>query len=259
MRKDMFKVIVERPRTGGHGGSEPRRRERSDTEAAHESIRARHRDRKWLNENLRPLERWLAAQVGRPWNRVYAELCANIDRRSTVQQHIHQHVEDFVAVTVVRIDGNLHAVRHGRKPRPLGDKWGSTKYFVDPDSGLLRYNRQREQTRRKQRDATAQQRARASAERRELSPFLQLHQVDGMWYVVDLALIPASCRAGYAPYDVMRRRFLRMQDEDPTAVAPGAGSFHLYGRDDVFAWRKRQLGGHELHRYGLHNNIGTED
>ena len=30
-----------------------------------------------------PLERYLHQQVGRPWDAVYAEICAGIDRRST--------------------------------------------------------------------------------------------------------------------------------------------------------------------------------
>jgi hypothetical protein len=31
-----------------------------------------------LNENLNPLKRYLHAQVGRPWNKVYAEIAARI-------------------------------------------------------------------------------------------------------------------------------------------------------------------------------------
>ena len=45
-----------------------------------------------LNENLAPLRRYLHAQIGRPWNKVFSEICAGIDRRNTVQQHIHQHI-----------------------------------------------------------------------------------------------------------------------------------------------------------------------
>lgn len=65
MRKDMFKVIVERPRVGGSYDRE--RCTPVDEEGpTHESLRWRHRSRKGLNENLRPLERYLQQQVGRP-------------------------------------------------------------------------------------------------------------------------------------------------------------------------------------------------
>jgi len=39
-------------------------------------------------------------QLGRPWNKVFSEICAGIDRRNTVQQHIHQHIRDFIAIEV---------------------------------------------------------------------------------------------------------------------------------------------------------------
>jgi hypothetical protein len=60
-----------------------------------------------LNENLAPLRRYLHTQIGRPWNKVFREVCAGIDRRNTVQQHIHQHIRDFIAIDV--------GVREGRR------------------------------------------------------------------------------------------------------------------------------------------------
>ncbi len=38
-------------------------------------------DAKVSNKNLAPLRRWLRAQVGRSWDRVYSEICETIDRR----------------------------------------------------------------------------------------------------------------------------------------------------------------------------------
>jgi hypothetical protein len=70
MRADMYKVIVERPRRGG-GDRQYRPLPNDDDAPARESLRSRHKQRKWLNENLRPLQRFLASQVGRPWDNVY--------------------------------------------------------------------------------------------------------------------------------------------------------------------------------------------
>ena len=47
------------------------------------------------------------AQIGRPWNKVFSEICAGIDRRNTVQQHIHQHIRDFIAIDVGVRNGRL--------------------------------------------------------------------------------------------------------------------------------------------------------
>ncbi|HXR89832.1 MAG TPA: hypothetical protein VN750_06060, partial [Steroidobacteraceae bacterium] len=91
-----------------------------------------------LNENLQPLRRYLQAQIGRPWDKVYSEICARIDRRNTVQQHIHQHIDDFIAIKVREKDGKLIAVGRG-DPREL---WYGELY-VDPRTGIIREYRRR--------------------------------------------------------------------------------------------------------------------
>ena len=82
MRSDMAKVIVERPRIGSsmRGKSKGYRRslQRLDHETlpSKEGIKRRHLGhRKWLNEHLGPLRRYLDSQVGRPWNKVFSEIC----------------------------------------------------------------------------------------------------------------------------------------------------------------------------------------
>jgi hypothetical protein len=75
MRSDMAKIIVERPRApvwapnGGDG-----RRFRNSNDAAFLPIKAGYRNRKSLNENLRPLARYLMRQAGRPWDAVYRDV-----------------------------------------------------------------------------------------------------------------------------------------------------------------------------------------
>src|ERR1700742_529715 len=104
MREDMYKVIVERPRRGKSRGG-PAARLRNDLEGPMRlATRAGYHYRE-LNENLAPLRRFLRSQVGRPWNKVFSEICAGIDRRNTVQQHIHQHIHGFIAVDVGVYDG----------------------------------------------------------------------------------------------------------------------------------------------------------
>ncbi|HVK51421.1 MAG TPA: hypothetical protein VM469_06785 [Pseudoxanthomonas sp.] len=251
MRKDMFKVIVERPRTGGTYNREMSS-PMDEHSASHESLRERHTRRKWLNENLRPLQRYLQQQVGRPWDKVFAELCAAIDRRSTVQQHVHEHIEDFVAVNVVELAGELqvHRKRSG-SVYPLAERW-SPRLYVDPVSGLLRRNRLRERARAQEEAEDLARVAARQANRRDLEAHRQLHRYKGIWYDVALAPIPPAGR-GPGVVDVLRRQVV---------VAPGhrgAGRFvtcgdsRLYGRPDVYASNKRQLNTRELRAYGLSN------
>jgi hypothetical protein len=75
MREDMFKVIVERPRRGGRMRTRTGRIFRASEEVSSKlGMKQGYFDRKWLNENLSPLKRWLESQANRPWDKVYSEL-----------------------------------------------------------------------------------------------------------------------------------------------------------------------------------------
>lgn len=260
MRKDMYKVIVERPRRGGGYRSEMPMPVDLDDSPKQEGLKRRHRSRKWLNENLRPLERYLASQVGRPWDKVYSEICAGIDRRNTVQQHIHQHLEDFVATRLVRVDGVL--CHHGGWSglRPIDSEWGP-RFFVDPDNGLLRRNRGREEARR----ASRQRRHRSALLRdgwhredlRRIDAQWQLHRIGGVWYRVEVADIRDIDPNGSMPIDALRRIPL---DQCPTHTARKGieSNLWLFGAPDLYAVRKRQLDAKELRHHRLQNDTPRE-
>lgn len=260
MRKDMYKVIVERPRRGGERRNEMPRPVDLDDSPKQEGLRRRHRSRKWLNENLRPLERYLASQVGRPWDKVYSEICAGIDRRNTVQQHIHQHLEDFVATRLIRVDGVL--CHHGGwfGLRPIDSEWGP-RFFVDPDNGLLRRNRGWEDARR----ASRQRRQRTALLRdgghredlRRIDAQWQLHRIGGVWYRVEVADIRDVDPNGPMPIDALRRIPVH-QCPTHTARKGIESNLWLFGAPDLYAVRKRQLDAKELRHHRLQNDAPRE-
>ncbi|MEZ5403707.1 MAG: hypothetical protein R2729_28765 [Bryobacteraceae bacterium] len=144
MRADMHKLIVERPR----GGSRFFRNKKTALRMSPHRVAAAvdegedhddgprrapsSRHAKWLNENLAPLARYLRTQVGRPWDKVYSEIRAGIDTRSALGLHVMQHLYAFVAVHALRRDRVVYSQWRGRLYPVDG-------LFVDPDSGLLRY------------------------------------------------------------------------------------------------------------------------
>ena len=140
MRKDMNKVIVERPR----GGWRTRKLNRMKIKEAGEDqpsrigIRRQRKmngtETKYLNENLAPLKRYLGKQVGRPWNKVYSELRENISPKNTVQMHILEHVHDFVARPAIGKDGNW--LWPGRFLWRSGPHKG--QLYIHPADGLLK-------------------------------------------------------------------------------------------------------------------------
>ena len=116
MREDMAKVIVERPRHGG-GLKYPRGSTRANDSLSIDQWHGREAmKRPWqqwskqkhLNENLAPLRRFLRSRLGRPWDKVYGEICQRINRDSAVQLHIWQHLAQYVCTDPHVIRGGGH-------------------------------------------------------------------------------------------------------------------------------------------------------
>ena len=58
---------------------------------------ARPRVAKQFYDKLGPAQRWLEAQVGRSWDKVYADLCAAFDTRTIAGRHVvHDHMLQWV-------------------------------------------------------------------------------------------------------------------------------------------------------------------
>jgi hypothetical protein len=159
MRADMGKVLVERPRPGSRAGSRPgkgyRKRARKELDSGdaptREGMKRRYgHNTRFFNEHLAPLRRFLQSNVGRPWDKVYAEICEHVDRGNVVQKHILTHLFDYVVTNTILIDGKAcdgtPGYRHGE---PLRESHRRDRWYVCPKSGLLRRSRYVPRERRK--------------------------------------------------------------------------------------------------------------
>lgn len=142
MRSDMSKVIVERPRRGGGRDRKGRPAREFEDMPSKQSMKRGHSDLKELNENLTPLKRYLRKNVGRPWNKVFSEICENIRVDNAVQKHVRSHVYHYVERNVI-VEGKVIFTRG-----ILGvcELWNGDLY-VCPKSGLLKEYRRRYKTR----------------------------------------------------------------------------------------------------------------
>lgn len=263
MREDMDKVIVEKPRWGSRwiGSGAGRRYRLSEDVPVKQGMRQGYAMRKYPNENLNPLRRYLESQVNRPWDKIYSELCANIDRRNTVQEHIFTHIDNFVARNAMLIGGEVHVMRRnwGREPTPLRD--ADVELYVHPRTGILLRNRHYKSWSAKRREKHAGEREAIQARRRVLSDREQLLLLDGVWYRVELAALPAGVQREVVSkgkpktitefeqrWDMVRKRKVSAADGPGTEINTAG---YLYGRCGVYAVSKRQLSERELRQYGL--------
>lgn len=139
MRPDMAKVIVERPRRGGWKLGKGANRSSLDGPSM-AGMRRPHGDRKALNENLAPLIRFLRSRVGKHWTKVYGEISEHLRADNAVQQHVRDHLDDFVAARTSLRNGEILIHESGRwgGPRPLRESF--CRFYVHPVSGVLHAN-----------------------------------------------------------------------------------------------------------------------
>jgi hypothetical protein len=183
MRPDMAKVIVERPRYGssmptkGKGYQRRRQRIALEEQPKREGIKVRGGGQKSLNEHLSPLRRYLAAKVGQRWDKIFADVCRYLDRNSAVQDHVRDHLEDYVATCVIVENGQLyHGDGHG-VGRPL-----YSLFYVCPRTGILKKNRDPQPWRRF---------APSNKPRiRFVDELTGLIREDGVWYIVEFQIVP---------------------------------------------------------------------
>jgi hypothetical protein len=276
MRADMAKVIVERPRLNNRNCRRGRRVDLEDLpfRIGMRRDRREHGGHKELNENLAPLRRYLQKQVGRRWDDVYSEIAENLRVDSTVQQHVRDHVEDFVDlhgqeerwITIFRSGGVGERVRVG--------PW--KEFYVDPVDGVLRHN-DLSKNRKVNRLRRERERPVTSI---KLDSMRELKLIDGVWFEVEYAPLPMpQYREGLqirpfrqrpwdpscpvveyavvvrtlisAPvFDVIRRERLRVGP-----LIDDEANRRRWEREGtkVYAVSKRQLSTKLLRRYGLQN------
>ncbi len=245
MREDMDKVIVERPRRGGGVQGDGRQWRNSKDRGSHLGMTRGYSHPKGLNENLAPLKRWLHKQVHRPWDKVYAELCSGIDRRSTVQAHIFEHIDDFVERRAVLRDGQVwvRSRRWSDVAHVQLSEASHVELFVHPGTGILLPNRLRFKARQR---AVGQGKAQA-VDRLVVDALTEWHRVDGCWFEVRLAPFPTSGDGtdNDKRFDVMRGCLVTRHG----VCHVMAGMSHRpvsYARAFVYAVAKRQLNRREV-------------
>lgn len=255
MRKDMAKVIVERPRRGGNWAHKKGRAPQdADLLVSKEGMRAphvRHWGGKELNENLAPLRRFLMSRVGQPWDKVYGEISENLKITSAVQQHVRDHVQDFV-ITRVRVDdeGQLWGVSYGA-PYRIGEGWWRRELYVDPRDGILK----RTPDQPKLMSYKERREAHFAETHRAVDDTHELRKHKGVWYWCEVARmqrgewvnyvdpttgLPRNRWVGKTYWDVLLNDYVSMEQHNSWR-----GTYVVH---------KRQLNHKELKAHGVQND-----
>src|SRR5262249_48672048 len=142
---------------------------------------------------------------------------------STVQQHVRDHLEDFVATKTRMKDGVVMASGRFGDMRPVSQT--SFDYYVHPRTGLLKLNAPAHLRKARVKAAIKAADAARASRMRVSDAKTQLHLFDGVWWEVKLAKIGD----GREPDVVLRAKL--------STLPPG----ELYACPGVRACEKRQL------------------
>jgi hypothetical protein len=192
------------------------------------------RGSKSLNENLAPLRRFLERRVGRPWDTVRSEICALITPRSAVQKHVLDHVKQMVEENTLLVDGRPYhpggSLGHRQRAPILCRGWGG--FYVCPRTGALRVATERWRRPKPEPDPDV----------KRIDKLHEARRIDGVWYLVTFAPVPATREAQYGCRDVL----LGVWVDAPGMLTPSGLLWKRYGRGDRYAVAKRQLSTREI-------------
>jgi hypothetical protein len=198
MRSDMDKVIIERPRKGPR--VKPRRGNRphvaewtGDDDCYAGRYHPKPRTTRWSSDLLSPLRRWLSSQVGRPWDKVWSEICSNADLRTTSGRHLREHVAYEVSIGNLRYDEPSRTMLEFVPWRGYIPVQG---LYVHPRHGLLCLQPRRDDPRYLRQPDPRE----AAADTLEIGPQHFHLKRAGIWYEAQTHILPANANSG-VPFD----------------------------------------------------------
>lgn len=188
---------------------------------------------KSLSDNLRPLERFLRKNVGRPWDKVWSEISKECPAAGVMQQHIRDHIVQMVETNVRLVEGVPCSLNYTTRGwRPIQSYYWDQLY-VCPKTGLLRL---------------AKKKARPKQRRTRpiwISKDTQAHMIDGQWYEIRVAQMSETHRSNpRMVIDIIRGSMLRDYDVFRILI-------ETYGIPGIYGVSKRQLSKRELKKLGL--------
>lgn len=232
-----------------------------------ESMKIRYGwNRKTFSENLNPLYGAIRKAVGRSWNKFYSELCQIFDKRSVINQHILQHLYDYIEVkTYIGDDGEIWYRRNYRGDEQI--KTSGTEFFVDPRDGIIKRNKWYRTWRAASKEAAKKREIEQAKVFRKIDEYHVLRLVDGIWFEYELKQIPRGRLVYEKPFgkDVFKSayndkektweqltEFERQRFGVPRHV--GGRAFDIFTGDTVYldgntVYGKRLNSKNEMHRY----------
>lgn len=170
-------------------------------------------EQKALTDVLSPLKGYLRKNIGKHWDKVWSELCSNLDRRSVTGRHVFEHLFQYVSVKCWQDeDGKIYEL--GRVGYGGDHKTPISDYYVHPKTGIL-YKRVEYESNRSYRK---RQKAEEPITKLNWPDGSYAEPIEGVWYFFKIyyedVYVPAMKRYDgsiRAAYHKQEARFEKLQ------------------------------------------------
>ena len=216
MRSDMKKVVVERPRWGSRLRNQKfgaKLRYIPDHDYEDQTKKARGFE-SWHNgwgksftDVLGPLWKYLHRNLGRPWNKIYSEMCESLDKRKVTGRHIFEHLKHMVELDCyVDDDGKVKYKQYRRYVFNADQRQEVHGYYVHPRTGLLCEGRGETYRQRRRREMLTE-----PPNRLPLGNDMAYQKHEGIWYKIKLmrVVVDFNSRATQV-YDLFLKRKVQL-------------------------------------------------
>lgn len=246
MRSDMGKVITERER-GGSGAKSMKHGAAVrweghdhgyDEQPKRAKISARGQygyEHKTFTDVLGPIKGFIRKNVGKPWNKIYSEICKVLDKRKVTHAHVIDHIYQWVGLTVVYCSDGYWREPDNITCRLEDDGtltyFGSAPdYFVHPRTGILTNNKARESKRAQQAKWSAKKADPDFIKINELSAY---KRIDSIWYKCQIR-------------DASKQEIELHKFTSSLQYTDMKSRVFVHGRESYYIEDKKQLGKKEL-------------
>lgn len=136
-----------------------------------------------------PIKGFVRKNVGRKWNEVFSEFCAEYDQRAIINKHLFDHLKQNVCRKVYEVNGELQ-VRTRWQVKPLKDSY--EEYYVDPRDGILKRNNDYADWKQHRREYNLKAQQERDKNRKVVDRFHEYHLMDGIWFLVTFIELPGE-------------------------------------------------------------------
>lgn len=274
MREDFNKQLTERERLGhkrkfgDHRNAKANKVLDEEMSGGKESIHTRRRHakgyatgRKSFNENLNPLRSFLHTNLGRPWDKIYSEITSSFDKRKVINNHILEHLFQYVELDVHIVDGKPCTRSRWRSASsefyPIESGGRMPSYYVDPRDGLLKTPKRGKTRRQREAESAAELKKKQDAMYRRLDDDNHLVLKDGTWWVYKAKAKPPKIMEYTRPAHIRTHEECKAWDALPEEEKQKQSIGKLVDgpmRDKI---EPPEVPGFTTHRYWYGGNIST--